>query len=144
MGSSRERATFETTKRLLFHIVNEGLSHATIQHFNSGEERWLCLQKDCIPLEDNVSRVRVSICPSAVVDTRYGQVISLRHPDNLAPPVVLEQGIQGSLKSWTDLDPGSLFDFMYPWFEKYNDQNIRAQIIRDLRNSAANQGQTRV
>jgi hypothetical protein len=143
MTSSRDQAAFETTKRLLFHLVNEGLVSATLPHAISGDDRYLILQKSGVSKE-GTSCVKVSICPGAVIQIRDARVVSLLNPEILAPPVVLEKGCGGTLKRWAELDPGTLFDFMYSWFVNNNQEALREQIVRELRNSATNQGKTEV
>jgi hypothetical protein len=140
MVSLQSQARFETTKRLLFHLVNEGLVDSKLQHDRPNGNCYLYLQRFGVS-KGRTSCVKVAICPGAVNQIRDDQVVSLLNPEALAAPVILEKWYNGALDRWAESDPGTLFEFMYPWFADDNQDVIREQIVGDLRNSAANQGE---
>ncbi len=136
--SRREEALFETTKRLLSHIVNEGLCFTSVEPILLNNPRWLCLSSQKPSKKANlISRIRVKLAPNTCA--KLDHVASIR-PDQLAPPVILEPGQQASLKSWAELDPGVIFENIFEWFGEDNEQSTRDLIKRELQNSAANQG----
>ena len=134
----KDRAEFETTKRLLYHLTNERLAEVTIHEAGIGE-RWLRLC-DPKPSQPGSTHLEVLLSLGARLNIKDGKVVSLRSPGELAPPVVVVQGEPGNEKTTTELNPGTLFEYTLPWFNEAVYQEQIAQIAHELRNSAANQG----
>lgn len=140
-GTRKSEALFETTRRLLSSLVNEGLCIASIRADPSSTLRWICLQAQNPLTEGNgVSVVKVHLTPSASVKENNGKIISLVRPGQLLPPVMFESGEEDSQGPWVELDPGVIFATLYPWFGKGNEKSTLEIIKRELENSAANQG----
>jgi hypothetical protein len=136
----QDYAAFETTKRLLAQIVNEGLVAASFLRIEFNNTTWLCLQSpESTNPKSNISQVRVSICADRLpIITERGQVVSLVRPDSLRPPVILDY--HTSFESSNEYDPGTIFEHLYAWFGKMAVIDLREKIVAELRNSAANQG----
>ena len=136
----QDQAAFETTKRLLAQVVNEGLVVASFLHIESNDTTWLCLQRpESTNPESNVSQVRVPICADTSPNiTESGRVVSLVRPDALQAPVILEYHTPH--ESSVEYDPGTIFAHLYAWFEGKALVDLKEEIIAELRNSAANQG----
>ena len=139
--SKRDKACFETTRRLLSHLINEGLCSVSVEPNLSGGLRWLCLHdKNNVPEAHTSSRVKVHITTATSVAIESGQVISSVRPDQLVAPVLLEFNLQSPLSTRKELDPGVIFENVYPWFQKICEPSTKDLIKRELQNSAANQG----
>ena len=134
-----QQAAFETSKRLLAQIVNEGLLTASTLHINGGSAMWLCFKSpDYSSNEIGTRAVMVTICPDTAVGIMQGEkVVSLLRPESLRLPIVLE-GASGEMS--IEHDPGKLFALLHGWFEGKAVADLRDEIITELQNSAANQG----
>jgi len=132
--SKHSQALFETTKRLLAEIVNEGLVDATIG--GSKNDQYLYLHSH-LPAAKNASkRFKVGLRPGTVLETRDGKVAAVVRPDSLQPPVVIGNG-DGQEE---ELNPEILFRFLSPWLIKDADEDTLNEIALELGNSARNQG----
>ncbi|KAL4955992.1 ferric iron reductase FhuF-like transporter-domain-containing protein [Aspergillus filifer] len=136
LKSKTEVARFETTRRLLSHLVNEGLCSAFTDHEKDDDTEWLCLigtntDRNASPI------LKVQhIDPASLTINNTGRVISLVRPHQLKPPVLLlDEGAQPH----TELDPGLLFKTLYPMFELPHTECLREDIAQELQNAAANQ-----
>lgn len=130
--SRHDRALFETTKRVLAEIVNEGLVYAKLESTATGEPQILCLQSILNPQDGTL--VKVPIKAGAVIETKEDLVVSVVRPDSLQPPVVIADTRNG------ELDPGTLFKFLSTSFSDVASERVVDEIVQELRNSAANQG----
>jgi hypothetical protein len=74
--------------------------------------------------------------PSKLGLDENGQVNSLLRPHQLRPPVLLIENEQSQL----ELDPGVIFQFVFPWFAKPEIESMRDPIAQELQNASANQG----
>jgi hypothetical protein len=135
----RNRALFETTKRLLSQIVNEGLACATIKRSESPMQRLLCLHNRLSPTAEDGRWVTVSLQPGTRIEVQGDRVVSLVRPDSLQPPVV----IGDTTIEREELDPGTIFRFIRCWLADDASETVLEQIAQELRNSADNQGQFR-
>lgn len=132
--SQRNQALFETTKRLLCEIINEGLADATIEAPEPGGQRQLCLyNRNCSQSGD---RVTVNLEPDTIIEMKEDRVISVVRPDSLKPSVLM---IKGDTRN-QELDPEILFRFMSPWFMGEASETVLEEMAQELRNSANNQG----
>lgn len=132
--SKHNQALFETTKRLLSEIINEGLADATIEVSESEQQRHLCLYSRIS--SQYGSRVEVSIKPDTVIEMKEDRVVSVVRPDTLQPPVII-----GDTRN-QELDPEILFRFMSPWLMDDASETVLEEMAQELRNSANNQGVT--
>ncbi|KAI2720719.1 hypothetical protein CBS147332_3959 [Penicillium roqueforti] len=129
--SRHDRALFETTKRVLAEIVNEGLVYAKLESTATGEPQILCLQSILNPQDGTL--VKVPIKAGAVIETKDDLVVSVVRPDSLQPPVIIADTRNG------ELDPGTLFKFLSTSFSDVASERVVDEIVQELRNSAANQ-----
>ena len=133
--SKHSQALFETTKRLLAEVINEGLVDATVG--GSKTDQCLYLNSRLHAAGENVHKwVKVGLQPGTVLETRDGKVACVVRPDSLQPPVVIGNG-DGEEE---ELDPGALFRFLSPWLVEDADEEILNEIALELGNSARNQG----
>ncbi|EYE96808.1 uncharacterized protein EURHEDRAFT_514051 [Aspergillus ruber CBS 135680] len=124
---------FETTKRLLAEIVNEGLVDATIG--GSKNDQYLYLHSH-LPAAKNASKsFKVGLRPGTVLETRDGKVAAVVRPDSLQPPVVIGNG-DGQEE---EHNPEILFRFLSPWLIKDADEDTLNEIALELGNSARKQ-----
>ncbi|EYE97444.1 uncharacterized protein EURHEDRAFT_513335 [Aspergillus ruber CBS 135680] len=132
--SKHNQALFETTKRLLAEVVNEGLVDATIG--GSKYDQFLYLNSRLHAAGENDRKwVKVSLQPGTVLETRDGKVACVVRPDSLQPPVVIGNGDAEE----EELDPGVLFKNLSPWLVEDADEEILNEIALELGNSARNQ-----
>ncbi|KAH7013789.1 ferric iron reductase FhuF-like transporter-domain-containing protein [Ilyonectria destructans] len=135
--SKADVAFFETTRRLLSHLVNEGLCLAFIEPAGTDRVQWLCMTT---PKPDfgSTCTVKVHFIPERVVLGDAGQITSLVRPHQLRPRVLLECDGQPPR---LELDAGVIFQSVYPWFGETNEDAliVRDQIARELQNASANQ-----
>ena len=75
-----DRARIVTIKRLLAHLVNEGLVHAIVKSFVSSKESQLCLENRQALSYGPHRSVKVGIQPEVCIATRAGQVVFLLVP----------------------------------------------------------------
>ncbi|KAL2833523.1 ferric iron reductase FhuF-like transporter-domain-containing protein [Aspergillus pseudoustus] len=129
-----EIARFETTKRLLSHLVNEGLCAAYFEAGSTEHLRWLVLTP-ASATDEVESMIKVQILCGSRTFSEGGQIISALRPHQLKAPVLLLDN--GELHP--ELDPGSVFKFVYPWFTKPGIESMRDAIAAELQNAAANQ-----
>ncbi|KAL2862583.1 ferric iron reductase FhuF-like transporter-domain-containing protein [Aspergillus lucknowensis] len=130
-----EVARFETTRRLLSHLVNEGLCAAFPEPDETDGARWLRLTSTRNDSAAN-SAVRVRILPGKLALGDGGRVTSVIRPHLLRPPVLL---LEDDQPPRAELDPGVVFQFVYPWFGEPGVESMRDPIAEELQNAAANQ-----
>ncbi|KAJ5901986.1 hypothetical protein N7495_002514 [Penicillium taxi] len=129
--SRHDRALFETTKRVIAEIVNEGLAYATLELSAPGELQILCLRSILNPQYGNL--VNVAIKAGTIVEMRDDRVVSIIRPDSIQSPVI----IAGTGKG--ELDPGTIFKLLSTSFGDVISEAVLEEIVQELRNSAANQ-----
>lgn len=130
--SRHNRASFETTKRVLAELINEGLVHAKLEITTSKGPQILCLLSTLNP--DGGSLVKVAIKPDTIIKMRDDRVVSVVRPDCLQPPVIIAD------TNHEEFDPGTLFKLLGTSFGDVASETVLDEIVRELRNSAANQG----
>ncbi|KNG82968.1 hypothetical protein ANOM_008953 [Aspergillus nomiae NRRL 13137] len=126
--SWHDQALFETTRRVLAELVNEGLVDAKVEVTVPGGSQVLCL----LSTQDDIC-IRVGIKPGTVIEMKEDHVISVVRPASLQPPVVL--GDTGN----QELDPGAIFGLLSASFQDTADRTVLEAIAQELRNSAGNQ-----
>ncbi|CAG7916597.1 unnamed protein product [Penicillium olsonii] len=129
--SRRDQASFETTKRVIAQIVNEGLAFAKLECPTSEEPQILCLQSKLDPQDGSL--VKVTIKTGTIIETRDGIVVSVIKPDSLQPPATIAGTGCG------EFDPGTLFKLLSISFKDIISEKILNEMVDELRNSAANQ-----
>lgn len=138
-GTSRhDRALFETTRRLLAEIINEGLVDATIG--GSTDSPYLNLLPRVDVKSDAAKWVRVAIKPGTALETKDDRVVAVVRPDSLQPPVVI--GFHGKEEEREELEPGTLFQLLSPWMVEDASEDVLDDIAHELSNSARNQGES--
>ncbi|OGM47726.1 hypothetical protein ABOM_004343 [Aspergillus bombycis] len=126
--SRHDQALFETTRRVLAEVVNEGLVNAKVEVTAPGGSQTLCLLNP----QDGIW-AKVGIKPGTVIEMKKNRVISVIRPASLQPPVVL-----GDTRH-QELDPGAIFRFLSASFKDVADETVLETIAQELRNSAKNQ-----
>ncbi|KAL4860710.1 hypothetical protein BDV12DRAFT_204770 [Aspergillus spectabilis] len=134
--SKTEVARFETTRRLLSHLVNEGLCAACVEGGEAENIQWLCLVSTKSELEGSPMVKVQHAHPASLTLGDTGQITSLVRPHQLRPPVFL---IADDAQPRAELDPGIIFHFVYPWFGSPDIESTRDPIALELQNAAANQ-----
>ncbi len=134
--TKKDCARFETTKRLIASLVNEGLVKATIERTDRGTQPCLSirgLEQVCSDIE----RVQILFRPNSALCRMSLEINHFLRPEDLLPPVKLfcKNGTQ-----YEELDPGLVFHALYPWFQQYDKMSQKERITQELQNSAANQG----
>ncbi|KAL4970310.1 IucC family-domain-containing protein [Aspergillus stella-maris] len=136
LESRTEVARFETTRRLLSHLVNEGLCSAFTGHEKDDDIEWLCLTGTNTDRNASPILKVQHIYPASLTIGDTGRVISLIRPHQLKPPVLLlDEGAQPH----TELDPGLIFKTLYPLFDLSHNECLEEDIAQELQNAAANQ-----
>lgn len=118
--SKQDAARFETTKRLLTGLVNEGLAHAAIT------SQTLRLTG---PTADG-KYITVSL---KSVPANFAGFI---RPEMMQQPIILGDGAT----EYPELDPGAIFLFATPWFAQDIDDEAKERVSKELSNSALFQG----
>ena len=146
--SRTQAAEFETTRRLLACLVNEGLVQATIVHASESKPvTWLELQSVKAP-QLRPAQPRVRIATSSHVGLRSSEkpLGLFLQPDEIVPPVIVEYRndgghVDGSEKV-VEFCPAKLFDIIATWSLDQGRMSsaVREQIAEELNSSARNQG----
>ncbi|KAL4732808.1 IucC family-domain-containing protein [Aspergillus similis] len=121
--SIQDRSRFETTKRLLAQLVNEGfavgslINRQIILHGKKGsKELW----------------IRINIHHDTLLNTDGTRVYPILRPESLQPPVIL-----GKRDSETEeLEPAAVFRFVSPWFTSFADEECLAKMADQLQSTA--------
>lgn len=140
----QDDGSFETTRRLLAEIVNEGLVEATVatatDKHKSVQYLYLHPRQD-LSLVDEARWVRVGVRPSTTLETRDGRVAAVVRPDCLEMPVAIGSK-EDSKGGEHELDPGVIFRFVSPWLAENAGPDVLDGIALELQNSARNQGKS--
>ncbi|KAE8386171.1 IucC family-domain-containing protein [Aspergillus alliaceus] len=132
--SRYDQACFETTRRLLAEIINEGLATARVAITDS--TRQLVITSNSEHLRKTPERwVKIGLLQGAYIGLKDGKVVSLVRPENLTPPpMVFDDCTERPV-----LDPEVIFSFMRPWFLDEADDSLLREIGKELKNSSNNQ-----
>ncbi|KAF4231520.1 hypothetical protein CNMCM8980_005309 [Aspergillus fumigatiaffinis] len=85
--SRYDQACFETTRRLLAEIVNEGLATATVTSIDSA--RQLVITSNYEHVQKNPERcVKINLLQGAYIGLKDSKLVSLVRPENLTPPLM--------------------------------------------------------
>lgn len=87
-------------------------------------------------VRSDIERAQIFGPDSALCHTST-EINHFLRPEWLLSPVKLfrKNGTQ-----YEELDPGIIFQALYPWFQQFDKMNQKERIIQELQNSAANQG----
>ncbi|KAK6810722.1 hypothetical protein RU639_013573 [Aspergillus parasiticus] len=123
-----DQALFETTRRVLAEVVNEGLVRAKVKVTAPGGPGTLCLLSP-----QDASWVKVGVTPGTVIEMKEDRVVSVVRPESLQPPVIVgETGNQ-------ELDPGAILGVLSALLKDVADEMVLEAIVQELRNSTTNQ-----
>ena len=135
-----DRASFETTKRLLAEVVNEGLAGATLETSESTKQQRLILQRNQSSSLKSERWVEVNLRPGTYTGIQGGKVVSLVRAESLQPPVTLGDTTLGKRQ---ELDPEIILEFMSSWIVGDDvDEILLRAIGKELKNSSNNQGRS--
>ncbi|PVH80546.1 hypothetical protein DL98DRAFT_588397 [Cadophora sp. DSE1049] len=138
MPNHLETVHFETSKRVLAQLINEGLASGTFVTTNS--KTWLTLSSpSSLPGAQEQREVKVRIRPDAAAFLSAGRWQQVIRPEHLHQPIRLEVTANGDKNPWEELDPRSIFGFVYPWLQHIDHLERKATVVKELRNSTANQ-----
>ncbi|GIC86385.1 siderophore [Aspergillus udagawae] len=119
----QDRSRFETTKRLLAQLVNEGFAVSTLIHqqlifhsANGDKELW----------------IRAHCRPDTLIHTEGTRVLPPLRPECLQPPVLLGKGDSET----EELEPGAIFRFILPWFTHNAEESFLETMADQLRSTA--------
>ncbi|KAL4893558.1 ferric iron reductase FhuF-like transporter-domain-containing protein [Aspergillus ambiguus] len=131
--SLADDAKFETTRRLLAELINEGLVEA-IDHSPHCHQRQLYLQNRTKDFQGQMWAT-VNLRPEAIVVIKNTKVQPIIRPADLTRPVI----IKINQNEAEELDPGVLVSFLIPSVPAHIGIEVIDDIALELRNSAANQ-----
>jgi hypothetical protein len=135
-NTTREAARFETTKRLLACLINEGLFDGFVEGAKEATDRLLYLRKKDSSCEDD--SIVVHTMPEALIENRNGEVLPMIQPGMLCSPVI----VKCMAVERKTVDPGEIFSLISPWFKDLASQPVLEEISRNLQSSGENQGPT--
>lgn len=140
-SQTRKRAAqFETTRRLLAALVNEGLCSATIKNESSSAQNWLCLRPRELSRDvTKIYKVKVGLSSAQLIKSTGDIVASLIRPDQLFAPVLVQTGNYFDTAR-EERDPGIIFQNIAHWVGDVCDLKTISSIKGKLQNSAENQG----
>lgn len=133
--SNRQLALFETTRRLLAQIANEGLGTAMLEASATGSQYHMILRNPL--LAGGKEKIICCIRDTAFFKTIDGRIVTVIRPGDLIPPVILQKENTECIEEW---DPGNIFRFIRDWLPREITEHAREHLISELQNSAANQG----
>jgi hypothetical protein len=124
----QDQSRFETTKRLLAQLVNEGFAVATLIHhqliFHSANG-------------DKVLWIRAHLRQDTLIHSEGTRVVAPLRPECLQPPVLLGKGDRET----DELEPGAVFRFIFPWFTHTAEGSFLETMADQLRSTAQMQGE---
>lgn len=135
--SYHDRASFETTKRLLAELVNEGLVRATLKFSEGKQQQHLILYNNQTSLSKSQKWVEVNVRRGTYVGMQDDKVVTLVRAENLQPPVTI---VDGTAAGKGQLDPEAILNFMIPWLVIDASESLLIKVGRELKNSSINQG----
>jgi hypothetical protein len=134
--SRRRQAFFETTRRLLAQLINEGLSHATLEHVGPTKTCLNLHGPSLLGATNKYPYVQVNLDRTISQELHEARVDSIVQPCSLRPPVTLVDA-EKKVEEW---NPGVIFSFIRPWFADIANDDALSKISQELQNSAENQG----
>lgn len=132
-------AQFETSRRLIACLVNEGMIDASVD-----QSGYLNLRQPKESKESKESKgptVRVGLTGDAAKEWLESTSKPYLQPSELSVPIMIRREQDGQAEDVAETDPTVLFSLMSPWFTTENtSQEAIDTITRQLKSSAENQG----
>jgi hypothetical protein len=129
-------AQFETSRRMIACLVNEGIVHAS-----ADQSGYLNLRHPNMSRDSTDLTVRVGLTGDAAREWLESASKPYLNPSELSVPVMVRRQQDGQVQDVAETDPTVLFCLMSPWFTGENTkQEAVDTITRQLRSSAENQG----
>ncbi|KAE8327836.1 hypothetical protein BDV39DRAFT_204550 [Aspergillus sergii] len=138
LTNNLQDAQFETSKRLLAQLVNEGLLHAYVCLPKVSHRYGLSLRSSCPEkATTEATTVIVHAKLDAYLEVEGDRVLPILRPEYLELPILLEQESGDTI---IETDPGEIFRSLYKivapeWLEEASAKKI----IHELRTTALNQ-----
>ncbi|KAL5360778.1 IucC family-domain-containing protein [Aspergillus floccosus] len=132
----RSQAFFETTRRLLAQLINESLSHATVEHVGPTQTCLNLHSPSLFGAAKKYPHIQVNLDRTIYLERHEAGVDSIVQPCSLRPPVTLVDA-EKKVEEWS---PGVIFSFIRPWFADITSDDTLSKISQELQNSAENQG----
>lgn len=132
--SQKDEAQFETSKRLLTQLINEGLVKASINiHKQTLELSALSSNEASAP-----KMVTVGMNHFPARFTKTDVITSIVRPEFMKSPILLSNG----QSEWIELEPGAIFTFVSAWFPTEIDPAAVDRVAQELQNSSLFQGKS--
>lgn len=129
-------AQFETSRRMIACLVNEGMIDASVDQYG-----YLTLRQPAVPKDSKGLTVRVGLTGDAAREWLESTSKPYLQPSELSVPVMIRREHGSQAKDVAETDPTVLFRLMTPWFTSRNtSQEAVDTISRQLKSSAENQG----
>lgn len=129
-------AQFETSRRMIACLVNEGMIHASVD-----QSGYLNLHSPEVSKNHEGLTVRVGLTGDAAREWLESTTKPYLQPSELSVPIMIRRELEGQAEDVTETDPTVLFTLMSPWFtSEKTSQEAVGTIIRQLKSSAENQG----
>ena len=144
--ANRQRACLETAKRLVTHLINEGLVAATLYH--ESQHNWLRIENSSNhhPRGARVAELRVFLRKDAHVETssdgtasNSARVVFVKTGDLANQPVIVRVADGENTGDVEQSDPCAIFEICIAELEVQ--PAMRDRILRQLRNSVDMQEQ---
>ncbi|KAJ5887435.1 siderophore [Penicillium taxi] len=123
VSTIQDRSRFETTKRLLAQLVNEGFAIAILIH------QKIHFQKSN---DDKDIWIQVNLRHDTFIKTEGTQVLPPLRPECLQPPVFLGKGASET----EELEPGAIFRFIISWFTHITEERVLETLADQLGDTA--------
>lgn len=129
-------AQFETSRRMIACLVNEGMIEASVD-----QSGYLNLRQPNVLRNSRSLTVRVGLTGDAAREWLESTSKPYLQPSELSVPVMIRREQDGQAEDVAETDPTVLFKLMSPWFTTENtSQEAVDTITRQLKSSAENQG----
>lgn len=129
-------AQFETSRRLIACLVNEGMIDASVD-----QSGYLNLRQPNVSKGSKGLTVRVGLTGDAAREWLESTSKPYLQPSELSVPIMIRREQDGQAEDVAETDPTVLFSLMSPWFTTENtSQEAIDTITRQLKSSAENQG----
>lgn len=129
-------AQFETSRRMIACLVNEGMIEASVD-----QSGYLNLRQPNLARNSKGLTVRVGLTGDAAREWLESTSKPYLQPSELSVPIMIRREQDGQAEDVAETDPTVLFRLMSPWFSSENTtQEAIDTITRQLKSSAENQG----
>lgn len=129
-------AQFETSRRVIACLVNEGMISASVD-----QSGYLNLRDPKVSKDSKGLTVRVGLTGDAAREWLESTSKPYLQPSELSVPIMIRREQDRQAEDVAETDPTVLFNLMTPWFTSENtSQEAVDTITRQLKSSAENQG----